>query len=166
MMPLQEYGSCRRGLYVPAKLVATRSLIFDALEGVVQVQGRLSASQEQVAVLPQQSPHPAQDLPLRLHVEVDEHVADQENVNRRQCGPRLNQVDLPVLHQRPDVVLELPLGASPLEVLDEHLCRQPAVDLQLAVAASASLLQHVDRQVAGNDADIPAGEGWEVFAQQ
>ncbi len=44
------------------------------------------------------------------------------------------------------------------EILDQQLDRQAALHLELAVDAGLGLLQHLVREVGGDDLDAPAGE--------
>ncbi len=61
--------------------------------------------------------------------------------------------------------LRLPELPRLLEVFDEHLNRQAALDLELAVYSRPGLLQHLLRKVGGDDLDPPAGERGAHFLQ-
>src|SRR6266540_2634155 len=116
--------------------------------------------------IPMPPPYPAGDRPLGLDVEVDEHVAQQHQVHPRQRRPGRVQVERAELHRPAQAGHHPPVHALLGEVLDEHGGRQPAVDLELAVAALPGAGEHRGRQVGRQDADLPPGQLAEVLGQE
>ena len=64
-----------------------------------------------------------------------------------------------------DLGVDLPELAVLLEVFDQQLNRQAALDLELAVDAGLGLLEHFLGQVGGDDFDPPSGERGAHFLQ-
>ena len=63
------------------------------------------------------------------------------------------------LHHAAQVGRDLPALANLREILDQHRDRQPALHFELAVDARLRLLQHLGREVGGDNVDAPARDG-------
>ena len=71
-------------------------------------------------------------------------------------GKILQQIELPVLHHGANVGIELPQLADLAEMPDQQLDRQATLHLELAEDAGASLFQHAERDIGGDDLDPPS----------
>ena len=105
----------------------------EALPGVVDAQRHLRGAQEEVAVGPQDLTHPAQDVALGLDVEVDQHVAEEDDVEAPAARQGRDQVE----RSERDVALMVgptrQLAPARSKCLTSIGRRQTTVDLQLAV---------------------------------
>src|SRR3712207_4147222 len=104
----------------------------DPLPGVVDAEGGLSGAEEEPTLGPHEGADPAEDRLLGRQVEVDEDVAQVDHVERAHPRQRSGQVALARRDHAPQRRGDLPLGARPGEVPDEHRRRQAPVDLELA----------------------------------
>src|SRR5260370_38073769 len=67
----------------------------------------------------------------------------------------LQQIQLPVLNHGADIDIELPQLADLREMLDQHMDRQSALDLELAEDSSPGFFKDSLRQVGRNDFNPP-----------
>src|SRR5688572_30717311 len=134
--PGREWFQSSGGLSVPES-IDTGCTERGTLELVVEVQGRLGATQEQVAV---RAEHPAdlgENPTLHGGIEIDEHVAQEDDVDRLHGGQRDGQVEFTKAHHLADGLAQGPLRPRTLEVAHHQGRGQPAVDLELAVTRTA-----------------------------
>src|SRR5690242_20203938 len=87
------------GSYAPAldesrDAIASGKIVLGPLELVAQVHRRLRRSEEEIPIVPEHLPDPAEDLLLGVDVEVDHDVAHEDEIERRKGWPALDQVDL------------------------------------------------------------------------
>src|SRR5262249_2266707 len=113
--------------------------------------------QKKVPLRLQQKTQLVQNGLLGLRIEVDEHVAQEDDVHRRKRRPTADEVHAEELHHRTQLALHAPFQAATLEVLHDHRGRKAAIDPQLVVAAVAGSLDHRSRYIAGLYANRPAG---------
>ena len=99
-----------------------------------------------------------QHLHLGRHVEIDQDVAAEDHVEAAELVVALQQVVLLELDHRADALRDLPFVADLLEMLQQHLDRQAALDLELAVDAGAGLFQNLCGDVGPQNLDLPPGE--------
>ncbi len=104
-----------------------------------------------------------QDRLLGLDVEIDEHVAQENNVERRQHRPLLHQIEFAKVDQLAQVVPEFPLRALSCEVLYQEGSGQTAIHLELAVAASLGLGQDGGAKIGGDKFEIPRQQFREIL---
>src|SRR5918998_3980157 len=137
----------------------------DPLPGVVDAEGGFSSAEEEPTVGPHEGADPAEDRLLGRQVEVDEDVAQVDHVERTHPRQRGGQVALARGHHAPQRRVDLPLGARPGEVPDEHRRRQPAVDLELAELPGPRPLDHLAGEVGRGDGDPARGVGQRVLEE-
>ena len=106
-----------------------------------------------------------EDVGLGVLVEIDQHVAAEDDVEGAEMGEVLQQVELPVLHHGADVGIELPQFALLGEILHQQLDRQAALHLELAEHAGLGFFQHRLRKIGRHDLDAPAGKRRAQFLQ-
>src|SRR5581483_1655180 len=125
-------------------------------EPVVDVHGGFGCSEEEVAVGGQEALDAPDDGPLGVDVEVDEDVAQEDDVEGGKGRPGADEVQRGELDHRHDLGLQLVVDADLAEVLDEQRCGQPPVDLQRLVQAGPAPVDHLPGEVGGGDGDVPA----------
>src|SRR5450631_4385657 len=103
------------------------------LEGVGQPDHRFGGAEHQKAIGLGRLGEAVEYVGLGILVEIDQDVAAEDDVEDAKMGKILQQVQLPVLDHGADVGIDLPDLAYLLEVLDQHLDREAALDLELAV---------------------------------
>src|SRR4051812_20454930 len=157
---MSDSANCSMSLSVDSggKTITASALVLHALEAGVEGQRGFGSAQKEETVRAQQAADASEDVPLGLDIEVDHHVADEDDVHRGHERPLLDQIELLEGHPLPDVLLQLPLGALLLEVLHQEGRRQPSIDLELRVAAGTRPFQHVGREIAGDNRHVPRFE--------
>ena len=112
-------------------------------------------AQRQQAVGLEQPGKALEDAGLGVLVEIDQDVAAENHVERSEMRKVLQQIQLPVLDHGADIGIELPQLSDLREMLDQHLDRQAALDLELAEDAGLGFFQHALRQIGRDDLDPP-----------
>src|SRR6185503_5913375 len=112
--------------------IIRRTVAADQLERIVEVHRGLGGPEHQETTGPQQLADLGEHGALDLDVEVDEHVAQHDEVGGRHAVPHAGEVVLAKLDHAPQIAADLPLVLVPLEVLHEERARQAAADLELA----------------------------------
>ena len=100
----------------------------------------------------------SENLRLHLLIEIDQHVAAEDDVELTEMREVGQQVQRLVLDHRAQFRRNLPHVADLLEVLHQQLDRQAALHFELGVDAGLGLLQHLLGDVGADDLDAPAGE--------
>ena len=112
-------------------------------EGVRQPDHGLGGAEHDRASRVEGAGEAAQHVGLRGGVEIDQHVAAEDDVEGAELGEALEQVELPELDHGADRRRELPVVAGLGEVLQEKRDRQAALDLELAVESAPRPLEHL-----------------------
>ena len=84
---------------------------------------------------------------LGVLIEIDQDVAAEDHVEGPEMGKILQQIQLPVLDHRADIGIKLPELSGLLEIFDEHLSLEPALDLELAKDTGFGFFKNTLRQV-------------------
>ena len=111
------------------------------------------------------SREPIEDVGLGVLVEIDQHVAAEDDVEHAEMGEVLQQVELTMLHHAADLGIELPELAVLREIFHQQLDRQAALHLELAEDAGLGFFQHGLRQVGRDDLGAPARQHGAGFLQ-
>src|SRR5664280_1917992 len=104
------------------------------LESRIEVEGGLGTAQYKETTGLEHGAHMSQHFALGLHVEVDEDVAQEDDLAGRNPDRGQRQVAQLETGQRPYLRLDQPLPAALLEVRHEVGRPQAAIDLELGVA--------------------------------
>src|SRR5438093_7798433 len=136
------------------------------LEGIIDVQGGFRRTEQEVSVGSEHVADAPQHLPLGRRVEIDHDVAHQDEVQDGKVRPRSHEA-LPLEpDHRTDPSVELPSHAEPVEVLDQEVGRQAAVDLDLPVQARPGPIEHRGGHIRPDDRDLTIVQFAEVLADQ
>src|SRR5260221_562921 len=84
-------------------------------------------------------------------IEIDQHVAAEHHIESAEMRKVVEQVERRELHHAADLRRDLPHLADLREILDQHQRRQAALHFELGVDAALGLLQHLFRDVGGDD---------------
>ena len=109
--------------------------------------------------------HFAKDRLLGFDVEIDQHIAQEDDVQRRHPDPFLDQIHLAEIDPLAQVLAEFPLRALPGEILHEQCGGQAAVDFELAVAAGFGAGHGVLAEFRRDVFEVPREQLGEVFGQ-
>src|SRR5262249_6094345 len=132
------------------------ALLGQRFERVGQADDGLGRAQHEKAVRSHDLGKTLEHVDLGLLVEIDQHVAAEHHVERAELREIVQQVERLVLHHRAQLGDDLPRLADLREILDQHLNRQPALDLELAVDAGLGFLQDLRREIRPENLDAPA----------
>ena len=72
-----------------------------------------------------------QDRPLGFHAEINQDVAQEDDIQGRKAGPRLDQIALLEIHHAADFGFQPPVQALLVEVAGQQRRRQAPIDLNL-----------------------------------
>src|SRR5579872_5558735 len=125
----------------------TAAVFRQAFKAVMDSERSLTVTKEQVTVLPELPVHAAEDLTLDADIEVDQDVAQKNNVDARQRRPCAGQIHLDKLNHGTKILFDFPIEFVTHEIAAEILHREAAIYFELAVAAALCAGQDVARQV-------------------
>jgi hypothetical protein len=128
------------------------------LEDVGEPKHRFRRAKHQKAIRFDRLGKPVQHIGLGLLIEVDQYVPAEDQVEHPELGEVVQQVELPVLNHRADVGIDLPELSRLLEVLEQHLDREAALDFELTVKPRFGFFERLLGEVGRYDFDAPAGE--------
>ena len=123
------------------------------------------SAQRQHAIGLQHPGEPLEDVDLGILIEIDQHVAAEDDVEHAEMGEVLQQIELTVLHHAADFGTDLPELAVLGEIFHQQPDRQSALHLELAEDAGLRFFQHRLRQVGGDDLGAPARQQGPGFLQ-
>src|SRR5580698_1304490 len=126
------------------------------LEGIGQPDHGFRSTQHQKSVSLGDPGEPVENVDLGVLVEIDQHVPAENDVEDPELGKVVQQVQLAVLDHGANVRIDLPEFSGLLEIFDEHLNRQAALHLELAVDSRFGFLENLLRKVGGEDFEPPA----------
>src|SRR5665213_956219 len=152
---------CRARTAGPIETAALRI----GLEDVGQPDHRFGCAEHEKAVRFGHLGKAVEYVDLGVLIEIDQNVAAEDHVESSELGKIVQQIQLPMLNHRAEVRIDLPQLSRLFEVFDEHLNRQAALHLELAIYSRLGLLEHLLRKVGGDDFDPPAAERAAHFLQ-
>src|SRR6266851_630068 len=117
-------------------------------EDVGQPDHRFGCSQHEEPVRFGRLGEAVENVDLGVLIEVDQNVAAENHIEDPELGKILQQIQLPMLNHGADIGVDLPEFSGLLEVFDEHLDREAALDLELTVDSRPGLLEDLLRSVA------------------
>src|SRR6266545_870431 len=132
------------------------ALVGERLEAVGEADHGLGRAQHQIALAVEAARQAFEYADLGVVIEIDQHVAAEHQVEHAELAEVLQQVERLELDHGADVGGDLPAFADLREILDQQLDRQPALHLELAVEAGLGLLQHLGREIGGEDVETPS----------
>src|SRR5580692_12107001 len=102
--------------------------------------------------------HSAEQIALRVLVEVDDHVPAEYDVERPSKGPGAHQIELPEGNQRLELGrcaedAAVPPGEPPLALRGRH-----ALEALRGIIPGARMRQDPRVEIGGEDANIPAAK--------
>jgi hypothetical protein len=117
---------------------AAGDVMVDRLEGPGEIYGGLRPSKKKVAIRSQQPLNALQNSGSRLQIEIDEHVAHEDDVHSGKRRPGFRQVEHTEIDHAPNIVAYLPFLANFLKVFHQEFSWEPAANLVLGVEALTS----------------------------
>src|SRR5882757_6854428 len=103
------------------------------LVDVGQPDHRFGRSQRQEAIGLGRPGEAAENVDLGVLIEINQNVSAEDHIEGPELGKIVQQIQLPVRDHRANIRVDLPELADLLEVFDEHLNRQTALNFELAV---------------------------------
>src|SRR5690348_14879118 len=129
-------GRARRPWFWRARIRCVEAvLVADHLEAVGQAHHGLGGAEHQKTVAGGDARQPIEHVDLGLLVEIDQHVAAEDQIEDAEVGKVRQQVELAEFDHGADVRRDLPELTGLGKMLDQELDRQPALHLELAVEA-------------------------------
>ena len=107
-----------------------------------------------------------QHAALHARPEINQHIAQQNQVELRQFRPRADQVEHPELHRAPDFVPRSNAVCVRVKILRQQRRGQPARGLGAVETPGPRPRQRRLTQVGGDDFHLPIHQLRKMFAQQ
>src|ERR1700738_2975751 len=111
------------------------------LEDVGHPAHRLRRTQRKEAVRLGRLGEAIEYVDLGVLIEIDQNVPAEDHVEDPELGKIVQQIWLPVLNHRANGGIDLPELCRLLEVFDEHLNREAALDLELTIYSRLGFLE-------------------------
>src|SRR5580658_4810454 len=105
-------------------------------ETIVDAEGGLAITKQEVTIVLELPAHALEDLALGSNVEIDQDVAQKNDVHARKGRPRSGKIHFDELHHRTKILLDFPVQLVAGEVAAQILDRQAAVYLELPVTSA------------------------------
>jgi hypothetical protein len=119
----------------------------------------LRSTQDQVAVIGEHGRDALEDPPARGRIEVDEHVAQEDDVEAAEPSGVGKKIVALEADPGAQSWTDLPVLPGALEVPDEELDRQAALHLEMGVAALAGPGDGTGGEVGAQNLEPPAVDG-------
>src|SRR5690348_11559112 len=118
----------------------------------------LGAAEEEDAALGHLAAHAVENVALGRELEIDEHVAAENDVEGSERGEVLQEVERPELDALAQGRLDAPALVFLVEVFGEHLNRQAALRFEMRVETAPRPVDHLGRDIGANQLHRPAGQ--------
>src|SRR5690606_21791807 len=143
--------ACRSNRPVDDARIALHHLIL--LADIDQSFGR---AENQIAAGAQRGVNTAQDVRFALAGKIDQHIATEDDIEAAEGEVTVEQIQRLETHALGDVALDAPaLVADRIEMAAQALFREPPPQRELVIFAGLAGIEHLPRQIGGDDLDRP-----------